>query len=274
MGMATLLEVLVSQRAAVRKLVVASSMSIYGEGAYQCPNDGRVAPRLRPADQLRDGAWEVRCPACGAELTPLPTDEDKPLYPTSIYAITKRDHEEMTLAFGHAYGVPSVALRFFNIYGSRQALSNPYTGVAAIFSGRLLEGQPPVIYEDGRQMRDFIHVSDIARACCLAMDSSAADYQVLNVGTGRPVSVLEVAEILARELGYSGECEVTRQFRAGDVRHCFADILRMRQLLGYTPQRTFEDGVRELIEWVAVQRGQISPPPDAHAQLAAHGLVR
>jgi len=274
MGMATLLEVLTANRDRVRKLIVASSMSIYGEGAYTCANHGRVAPRLRPAEQLRAGGWEVRCPRCQTELQPVPTDEDKPLYPTSIYAINKRDHEEMALAFGHAYALPSVALRFFNIYGSRQALSNPYTGVAAIFSGRMLDSQPPLIYEDGRQMRDFIHVSDIVRACCLAMDSPAADYQVLNVGTGRPVSVLQVAEILASELGFGGQFDVTHQFRAGDVRHCFGDITRIQDLLGFQPLRTFGDGVRELIEWVASQRGQVVQASDAHAELAALGLVR
>src|SRR5205807_2249600 len=159
----------------------------------------------------------------------LPTDEDKPLYPTSIYAIKKRDHEEMALAFGHAYELPAVALRFFNIYGSRQALSNPYTGVAAIFSGRMLAGQPPLIYEDGQQQRDFVHVSDIVQACSLAIGAAAADYQVLNVGTGRPISVLQVAELLARELGWTGGCEMTGKFRAGDIRHCFADIGRIQR---------------------------------------------
>jgi dTDP-L-rhamnose 4-epimerase len=206
-------------------------------------------------------------------LEPLPTDEDKPLYPTSIYAITKRDHEEMALAFGHAYELPAVALRFFNIYGSRQALSNPYTGAAAIFCGRMLEGQPPRIYEDGRQMRDFVHVGDIVQACSLAMQNPAADYQVLNVGTGRPISVLQVAEILARELGFAAAPEIVHQFRAGDIRHCYADISRISELLGYAPKHTFEDGVRELVTWVAAQRGLAAQVPDAHAQLAARGLV-
>ncbi len=274
MGMATLLEAIANQRSASRprKLVVASSMSIYGEGAYACAACGPVAPRLRPIGQLAVGEWEVRCPRCGAPLRPLPTDEDKPLYPTSIYAINKRDHEEMALAFGHAYGLPAVALRFFNIYGSRQALSNPYTGVAAIFSGSMLAGRSPLIYEDGQQQRDFVHVSDIVRACCLSISSDAADYQVLNVGTGQPISVRQVAEVLARELGWSGAFEVTGTFRAGDIRHCFADISRIQRLLGYQPRVTFEQGVRELVGWVAGQ--QATTTSDANAQLAAYGLVR
>ena len=276
MGMATLLDVLAARRTlgSPRKLVVASSMSIYGEGAYDCAACGRVAPRLRPVDQLSAGDWEVHCPRCAAELQPLPTDEDKPLYPTSIYAINKRDHEEMALAFGHAYDLPAVALRFFNIYGSRQALTNPYTGVAAIFSGRMLAGETPLIYEDGRQQRDFVHVSDIVQACRLAMADQRADYQVFNVGTGRPISVLEVGQLLATELGWTRGFEITQKFRAGDIRHCFADISRIRAAIGYEPRYRFEDGVRELVAWVAAQQGVTGSSAEADQQLAAHGLVR
>jgi dTDP-L-rhamnose 4-epimerase len=274
MGMATLLEAIATQRTSLklRKLLVASSMSIYGEGAYTCEACGLVAPSLRPTAQLATGRWEMRCPTCGEQLRPLPTPEEKPLYPTSIYAINKRDHEEMALAFGHVYDLPAVAMRFFNIYGSRQALSNPYTGVAAIFSGRMLAGQIPLIYEDGQQQRDFVHVDDIVQACGLCMTNPAADYQLLNVGTGRPISVLQVGELLARELGWAGGFEITGTFRAGDIRHCFADISRIQRLVGYTPRNTFEDGVRELVAWVAVQ--QAATTGDANAQLARYGLVR
>ncbi len=274
MGMASLLEALAQSRGQVRKLLVASSMSIYGEGAYRCAHHDRVAPRLRPAAQLQSGDWEVHCPRCDSALEPLATDEDKPLFPTSIYAINKRDHEEMALAFGFAYELPAVALRFFNIYGSRQALSNPYTGVAAIFCGRMLEGQTPLIYEDGRQMRDFVHVSDIVQACQLAMASPAADYQVLNVGTGQPISVRDVFTLLAEALDFQAPPRITRQFRAGDIRHCYADISRIRSLLGFEPRTTFADGVRELIGWVANQRGISATVADAHAQLVEYGLVR
>ena len=272
MGMATLLEILAADRASVRKLLVASSMSIYGEGAYSCPTCGPVAPRLRPLAQLALADWEVRCPACGSAVRPIPTGEDKPLYPNSIYAITKRVHEEMAIAFGQAYELPAVALRFFNIYGSRQALTNPYTGLAAIFSARMLAGQAPIVYEDGQQVRDFVHVADVVQACCLAMASPAADYHVLNVGTGRPVSVLEVASLLADELGWSGGFDIVQKFRAGDIRHCFADISRIRSLLGYEPRYRFADGVRELVRWVSQQKGV--PVVSADRELAAYGLVR
>lgn len=276
MGMATLLEILAGQRAPrrPRKLIVASSMSLYGEGAYACPNHGQVAPRLRAPEQLARGDWEVHCPACDAVLGSLPTPEDKPLYPTSIYAINKRDHEEMALAFGHAYDLPAVALRFFNIYGSRQALTNPYTGVAAIFSGRMLGGQKPAIYEDGLQRRDFVHVSDIVQACRLAMDQSAADGQVFNVGTGEPVSVLDVAQALARHLRWTGGVDILHKFRAGDIRHCYADISRIRDQLGYRPRYRFEDGIRELVDWVAQQQAGQETGAEASQHLTAYGLVR
>ena len=276
LGMATLLEILAAERKTLplRKLLVASSMSIYGEGAYDCPTHGHVAPRLRPVSQLANGNWDMHCPACGEVAAPVPTNEDKPLYPTSIYAITKRDHEEMALAFGLAYDLPAVALRFFNIYGSRQALSNPYTGVAAIFSGRMLARQQPVIYEDGQQLRDFVHVSDIVQACTLAMASPAADYQVLNVGTGRPVSVAQVGETLARELGWEGGFDIVEKFRAGDVRHCYADIGRIQHALGYAPNYRFEDGVHELVSWVAEQQGVPLPRDTVDSQLSSYGLLR
>jgi dTDP-L-rhamnose 4-epimerase len=274
MGAANLLQTLVDHPDQVRKVIVASSMSIYGEGAYSCPRCGQVAPRLRPPEQLAERAWELRCPQCGSELSPIPTDEEKPLYPTSIYAINKRDHEEMVLAYAHAYGVPAVALRFFNIYGSRQALSNPYTGVAAIFSGRLLSGQPPLIFEDGRQRRDFIHVSDIVQACLLAMEQPAADYGIFNVGSGRPLSVLDVADALSRELGWTGGVEINQKFRAGDIRHCFADISRIQRQLGYTPKVQFEDGVGELVEWVSRQQAVADSVAEATEQLTVRGLAR
>src|SRR5579859_6543911 len=185
LGTAVLLELLAADRGRVRKLIVASSMSIYGEGTYACPEHGTIYPRPRPLRQLREHDWKMRCPVCTRPATPQATDEEKPLGPTSIYAINKRDQEEMCLVAGRAYGIPTVALRYFNTYGPRQALSNPYTGVAAIFSGRLLNDKPPLIFEDGNQQRDFIHVSDIVQANLLAMESAAADYEALNVEIGR-----------------------------------------------------------------------------------------
>lgn len=272
MGAATFLEAVVNHRRDLRKMVVASSMSIYGEGAYHCDHCGEVYPRLRPPSQLRAKQWEMRCPACELPVTPRPTRESKPLYPTSVYAITKRDHEELFLSVGRAYGIPTVALRYFNVYGPRQALSNPYTGVAAIFSTRLLAGKPPVIFEDGRQTRDFVHVRDIVQANLLVLDDPRADYEVFNVGTGRPVSIAEVAEALRQRLRPEIEPVLTGEFREGDIRHCVADISKI-QALGYQPSVRFEDGMAELVEWV---RGQhvVDRFDQAKAELEARGLTK
>ncbi len=217
MQTAIFLERLVAQRPLPTRLVVASSMSIYGEGEYECPEHGRVAPPPRSEEQLLARQWELACPFCGAELAPVGTSEDKALIPTSIYAITKRDHEELCLVTGSAYGIPAVALRFFNVYGPGQALSNPYTGVAAIFASRLLNGRPPIIFEDGKQSRDFIHVSDIVRAITLALESERAVGHAINLGTGRPSTVLEIAQALSA--GLEAEIEPVRngQYRAGDI---------------------------------------------------------
>ena len=248
-------------------------MSIYGEGAYQCERDGRVFPRLRPNDQLVRREWEMRCPACGRIVQPIPTDEEKLLYSTSIYAISKKDQEEMCLCIGRAYNIPTVALRYFNVYGTRQALSNPYTGVAAIFSARLLNNHPPAIFEDGAQSRDFVHVTDIVQANLLAMKSDAAKYDYFNIGTGRPITVRNVATVLSHALGKGIEPQITGKFREGDIRHCVAEIAKARRGLGYAPRVTFEDGMRELTAWVRQQDAQ-DRVEAAAGELEQRGLTR
>jgi dTDP-L-rhamnose 4-epimerase len=272
-GGAVLLDVLANEPHTVRKLIVASSMSIYGEGAYDCAEHGRVYPSLRTEAQLAARDWEMRCPVCGRVVEARPTDELKPLAPTSIYAVTKRDHEEMFLAVGRAYKLPTVALRYFNVYGPRQALSNPYTGVAAIFSARLLNGRAPLLFEDGQQTRDFTHVRDVVQANLLAMQSSAGDYEVFNVGTGVPSSVVRVAELLARHLGLDRPPEIVQQFRAGDIRHCYADVSKIERLLRYRPSMSFEAGLDDLVAWARDQR-----PEDgverATRELAAKALIQ
>jgi dTDP-L-rhamnose 4-epimerase len=288
LGAAALLQAVVDSKERPRKLIVASSMSIYGEGSYLCPIHGQVYPRLRPISQLQNRQWEMVCPedGCKENATPSPTNETKPLFPTSIYAINKRDHEEMFLATGIAYNIPTTALRYFNVYGSRQALTNPYTGVAAIFSGRLLEGKTPVIYEDGRQSRDFTHVSDIVQANLIVMDDTRADQKVFNVGTGRALSILDVATALLQHFNgrkilstknnglHKIQPEITGQFRAGDIRHCFGDI-SMLASLGYQPKIRFEDGMAGLVEWVESQReNALSNHFDkARQELSGRGLT-
>ena len=273
LGTGIMLQQLIAAKDRVKKLIVASSMSIYGEGAYSCRACGDVYPQLRPANQLLERRWEMECSTCGAYLTPSATKEDKPLFPTSVYAITKQDQEQFCLVIGRAYGIPTVALRYFNVYGPRQALSNPYTGVCAIFSARLMNDQRPLIFEDGEQTRDFVHVSDIVQANLLALQSNGADYQAVNVGTGVPTSVRQVAKVLAEGLGKNIEPEIVAKYREGDIRHCVADISRARKLLGYEPRVRLEQGIPELLNWVSEQSAedQISK---ATAELETRQLVR
>jgi dTDP-L-rhamnose 4-epimerase len=271
-GAAVLLEGVLERRQQLRKLVVASSMSIYGEGAYRTPDGRIVHPPLRTEAALAARRFELR-DADGQELAPLATPEEKPLQPTSIYAITKRDHEEMFLAVGAAYDIPVVALRYFNVYGTRQALSNPYTGAVAIFSSRLLNRRPPRVYEDGHQTRDFVHVSDIVQANLLALECEAAGGRVYNVGTGRATSVLQVAETLSELLDFAEKPEVLGQYRAGDIRHCVADISRIERELGYRPKVAFADGLRELLAWLRTQSADDAVEA-ASRELAARGLTR
>ncbi len=271
-GTAVLLQELLGRRNRVQKLVLASSMSVYGEGKYFCAQCGETSPDLRSASQLKSKHWDTVCPRCSEVLTPVPTDENKPLQCSSIYSLSKRAQEEMCLLFGRTYGLPVVALRYFNIYGPRQALSNPYTGVAANFASRLLNGGAPLVFEDGRQMRDFLAAEDAVQAGLLAMERSTADGRALNVGSGQPISIREVAAQLAQALETSIAPEITGKYRSGDVRHCFADISAARTLLGYEPRVSFAAGVRKLVQWLRSQQPQ-DRAAEAVAQLSSFGLT-
>jgi dTDP-L-rhamnose 4-epimerase len=269
-GTAVLLEALAASP--VQRLVVASSMSIYGEGLYRDGAGQVVSPPERQLAQLARGEWELH-DARGV-LTPVATPESKIASPSSVYALSKLDQERLCLIVGQAYGIPTTALRFFNIYGTRQALSNPYTGVLAIFASRYLNRRPPLIFEDGHQRRDFVSVRDVARACRLALETPEADGQVLNIGSGRSLSVLEVAERMAHALGVDDlPAEVTGKYRTGDIRHCFADIDRAAEVIGYRPQVELDAGLEELVDWMVGQNA--FDRVDAAAQeLARRGLQR
>ncbi|MBK9316900.1 MAG: NAD-dependent epimerase/dehydratase family protein [Acidobacteria bacterium] len=273
LGTAALLEAVVERRDRIRKLVVASSMSIYGEGAYRSAAGEIFYPKLRQVSQLAAQQWEMKSPLTGDKLTPVGTNEDKPLFPTSIYAVTKQDQEQFCLITGRAYGIPTVALRYFNVYGTRQALSNPYTGVCAIFSSRLLNDQAPLIYEDGEQMRDFVHVSDIVQANLLALETDRADYEALNVGTGMPTSINMVTKMLAAGLGKNIAPEIVGKYREGDIRHCYADISMARELLGFKPKVSLDQGIPELLEWVKSQQAE-DRVETAAGELESRKLIR
>lgn len=274
LGTARLLDIIVNEEIDLEKIIVASSMSIYGEGEYVCPECNTVRhPSLRDETQMQRGEWEHRCTECGTVLDPKATPESKPRESTSVYAITKKDQEELSLSIGRAYDIPTVALRYFNIYGSRQALDNPYTGVCAIFSSRIKNDNPPLIFEDGQQTRDFVHVSDIARANRLAIERDVTD-ETINIGTGDPTTIHDIATTLIDLYGGADPLapEIANDFRQGDIRHCYADISKARDVLGFEPTTGFEEGMRELVAWGRKQDAD-DRFEQAHAELEEKGLV-
>lgn len=255
-GTAQLLDFLANNKHAVKRLLVASSMSAYGEGLYICKKCGTIRPPLRSLSQMAKKDWELHCPRCGSYLLPTPTPESERFSCNSIYAVTKQSQEDLVMIFGSAYGIPTTAFRYFNVYGPRQSLSNPYTGIAAIFLSRLKSDNAPVVYEDGLQTRDFVSVFDIAEANVLALKNKACFNRIFNLGTGQAVSVSEVAKTLASLLGKKIKPKITKQFRAGDVRHCVADIKAVQQALNFTPKYSFTQGMEELINWGKKEKSQ------------------
>jgi dTDP-L-rhamnose 4-epimerase len=272
-GTAVLLEAMIdrAKRHPFDRLVVASSMSIYGEGRYRT-NDGQLLANVeRTSGQLKRGVWEPT-DGSGRPLVAVPTDESKMPSTLSVYALSKYDQERLCLILGRAYDIPTVALRFFNVYGPHQALSNPYSGVLAIFAARLLNERAPLIFEDGKQRRDFVHAGDIAEACRLALEVDGAVGRVFNVGSGRAVTIKEVSRLLADTLGVPIEPEITGDCRIGDVRHCFPDIAAARSVLGYEPRTQLEAGLVELVDWLK-GRVAVDRVGEARAALAARGLT-
>jgi len=268
-GTAVLLEALIENP--VKKLVVASSMSIYGEGLYRDASGKYVHECDRRLADLKNQKWDMYDSEMNV-YTPLPTPEEKRPNLSSVYALSKYDQERLCLITGKAYNIPTTALRFFNVYGTRQALSNPYTGVLAIFASRLLNENSPLVFEDGLQKRDFVHVKDVARACRLALETPEADGEVFNVGSGNQYTIREIAEKLAKVMGKDIPAQVTAKYRVGDIRHCFADLTKAKTILDYEPQVRFEDGLSELAEWL---EGQIAVDSvnKATEELAARGLT-
>jgi dTDP-L-rhamnose 4-epimerase len=270
---ARLLDILVNDNPPVRKVVVAASMSSYGEGLYLCEATGKThRPGLRPIEQMQRCEWEPRCPDCSEPLKPIPTPETEVFQPNSIYAMTKAHQEEMVLNIGSTYGIPSVSTRFFNVYGPRQSLSNPYTGVSAIFMSRIKNNNAPVVYEDGQQSRDFISVHDVAEALFRIKDSDALDYRAVNVGTGNPLPIADVARTIAKVCGKDIEPDIQHKFRKGDVRHCYADNTKLGRELGWRQKVSFEEGIRELVEWSEQVEAE-DQFEKAAAELKSKGLV-
>lgn len=269
-GTSTLLEALIENP--VERLVIASSMSIYGEGLYKNRNSEIIHDAERNKNQLSNGRWEPQ-DKNGNALEPLPTPETKKPSLASVYALSKYDQERLALITGQTYDIPTVALRFFNVYGSRQALSNPYTGVLAIFSSRYLNDKPPLIFEDGLQQRDFVHVKDVAKACRLALEAPEAAYEVFNIGSGNAYTIREIARKIGKTLNKPGiEPEITGEYRAGDIRHCYGDISKAESIMGYSPSITLEEGMKELVTWLKNQSAE-DHVDEAKKELTEKGLT-
>lgn len=252
LGTALLLDFLANRKHNVRKVIVAASMSSYGEGTYKCKKCGLVRPPLRNEEQLQKKDFNVYCPNCSSLVVPVPTSEDAKQNCNSIYAINKKNQEEMVLNIGTAYGIASVALRYFNVYGTRQSLSNPYNGVVAIFMSRIKNGKRPIINEDGLQTRDFVHVKDVTEANIAALEEDRANYKVFNVGSGTPVTIKDIAEILAKIYKSRVRPDITFKTRKLDVRHCYADIEKIKTL-GWQPKIDLEKGLREVADWAHME---------------------
>lgn len=253
-GTANLLNILANEKNRVKKLVIPGSMSSYGEGTYICGLCGDVRPFSRRAELLDQGVWELQCPNCAGVLLPRPIRETDPLNGTFIYSSTKRSQEEMSLIFGRTYHMPVTVLRYFSGFGPRQSLSNPYNGVAAIFLSRVMNKKPPVIYEDGMQMRDYVSVHDLVRANMAVLNDPRSDGKIFNVGSGKAVKIIDIADRIIQWTGSGMRPQILGQARKGDVRHCYADISYIHNEIGWEPKISFEEGLRELIEWARPQK--------------------
>lgn len=272
LGTVTLLETIVRKRPDLRRIVLSSSRAIYGEGACACPQHGYVEPAPRSRARLEAGLFGIPCPHCGADLEPLPTTETKTAAPISVYALTKREQEDYCRYVAQTFGLPVVMLRYFNVFGSRQSLQNPYTGIVSIFYARLQAGRPISVYERGLPLRDFVHVSDVVRANLLALDAAVAPGAVYNVGSGERCTVGDIASLLAAALGVEADLQDLGEFRVGDIYACVADLERSRRELGYAPQTSLADGMKEFVAWAKTQDAA-DRYAEAVAELQRHQLM-
>ncbi len=248
-GAANLWDILVNNSNRIKKVVISASMSSYGEGLYSCDNCGKIKPILREETQLKKKDWQLYCPHCSSVLVPIATTEDTALMPNSIYALGKKVQEELSLIIARSYDIPCTSLRFFNVYGPRQSLSNPYSGVSAIFISRIKNAKAPFIFEDGNQSRDFIAVKDVVKPAAAAIKNSSSDYKICNIGSGKPLSIESVALRIAELLGSDIRPHISASYRKGDVRHCYASIKNAKDYLGWEPKVDLESGLQELIDW-------------------------
>ena len=270
-GTAALLEAILKRNRPIRRLVLASSRAVYGEGTHTCPVHGTVYPGMRAREDMERGEFAATCPVCGTAASPVATAEDRPLEPISVYGWTKKQQEEQCQYVAKTFGMPVTMLRYFNVYGSRQSLKNPYTGVVSIFYSRILADQPIYVYERGTPGRDFVHISDVVRANLAALERDTAPGTSINVGSGQRHSILDVAGTLAKVIGKQAKLEDRGEFRVGDIHFCYADQTRARQLLGIEPQVSLEAGLQEFVAWARNQQS-VDLYQQTVDELQRHGL--
>ncbi|MFH0709182.1 MAG: SDR family NAD(P)-dependent oxidoreductase [Pseudomonadota bacterium] len=252
-GTAILLDILTNSNHSIKKILIASSRSIYGEGKYNCPNCGVVYPHERKDADMRLGDFQVKCPLCGTNVDLLSTDEESKIHPSSLYGITKQNQEQMVLTIGKALSIPSVVFRYQNVYGPGQSLSNPYTGILSIFSTRINNGNDIVIFEDGLESRDFVYIDDVVDATILGLEKEEADFEVFNVGSGKRTDVLTVAQTLQNEYDSDVNITISGNYRMGDIRDNYADLTKITETLGFIPKIDFETGIQRFAQWVKTQ---------------------
>lgn len=252
-GTSIFLDILANEKHSVKKIIVASSRSIYGEGKYSCNNCGVVYPNERTDSDMAEGDFTVKCPHCSSVVSLLATDEDSKIHPSSIYGITKQVQEQMFMVMGRSLQIPSVAFRYQNVYGAGQSLSNPYTGILSIFSTRIKNGNSINIFEDGKESRDFVYIDDVVAATILGIEKDEANYEVFNVGLGKPVDVLTVAETLVQEYQSDSAITVSGNYRLGDIRENYADLSKIQEKLGFQPEVSFVEGIKRFSLWVNQQ---------------------
>ena len=273
-GTAHLLNILANEEHTIEKIIIASSRSIYGEGKYLCDNHGVTYPNEREDTDMAKGNFNLICDKCDKALLLKATDENSKIHPSSIYGITKQHQEQMILLMGKILKIPAVALRYQNVYGPGQSLSNPYTGIFSIFSTQLLNGNDLDIYEDGAESRDFVFIDDVVDATVLALEKQAANQQIFNVGSGVATTVLQVANTLKRLYNSDAKIKVSSKYRLGDIRHNYADLSKIKNVLGFSPKFSFKAGITEFVKWVQMQDVEQDKYEASIKKLEDKGLIK
>jgi len=273
-GTAIMWEILTNKTHSVKKLVVAASRAIYGEGKYRCPDHGIVYPLCREDDAMSQGDFNVKCPVCSKNVDLLATSEDSAIHPTSVYGFTKQAQEELSMITGKSLNIPVVAYRYQNVYGPGQSLSNPYTGILSIFSTRIKNGNDISIFEDGKESRDFVYIDDIVEATVLGLEKDEANFQSFNVGTGVCTDVMTVANTLVKYIGIPTKIQITGNYRLGDIRSNYADLSKISSLLGFSPTITFDEGISRFVDWVNKQEVQKDNYQQSIDELKNRGLFK